>query len=643
MRRIHCLLLLLSCLIVAPLGAKVSLPKFFSSHMVLQRDIPIKIWGKADKGETVTITFQQQTQSVKADKKGDWKVELSPLAAGGPYRMTISGKANTIEFEDILMGDVWICSGQSNMEWPLVNTIDAEAEIKNSTNPNIRLITVKKTVQTKEQYDIEDGTWELCNPQTSRDFSAVGYYFGKELQQELNVPIGLIHTSWGGTDVRSWTSWETMLTTDDYKKYKGKTVDQSFVHNPKNWEKYSKALSNDKGLSEKWFLPETKTTDWRKKYVPKLWDGEYAEADGIIWFRTEIELPENLSGKKATLHLGPIDDEDMTYINGQYIGGMNAYNDIRDYTIGDNVLKGGKNIIVVRVKDNQGGGGLYGEANEIYLEVDGKRYDLAGDWLYKPSATTVQYNAKPLGPNAFASLLYNGMLKPLVGYGIKGAIWYQGEHNAGEAYTYRTLFPNIINDWRALWGYDFSFFWVQLANFMKVQDEPVESTWAELREAQTMTLSLPKTGQAVITDIGEANDIHPRNKKDVGHRLALNAFKVTYGKDIIASGPIYDSMKKEGNKIILSFKNIGKGLVAADGNKYGYVKGFSIAGEDKKFVWAKAYISGDKVVVFSDKIANPAAVRYAWADNPDDNNLLNSAGLLASPFRTDTWKGITEK
>ncbi len=478
-------LILLLFLIFCQVEAKVILPKFFSDHMILQRDLPIKIWGKADKGETVIVSFNNQNLSTKADRKGDWSIELDAMKAGGPYEMKISGKSNALEFKDILIGDVWICSGQSNMEWRLKDTDNAEEAINKATNSNIRLITVKKTIQTSEQFDIEDGKWELCTPETARDFSAVGYFFGKELQQDLNIPIGLIHTSWGGTDIQTWTSWETMTTIDEkYQQYAGKKIDKVF------------------------------------KY---------------------------------------------------------------DHT-----------------KDNR-------------------------------------------NPNVFASLLYNGMLKPLIGYGIKGAIWYQGENNAHEAFKYRTLFPAMINDWRKQWGYDFPFFWVQLANFMKVQEEPVESNWAELREAQNMTLSLPYTGQAVITDIGDAEDIHPRNKKDVGYRLALNALKIAYGKDILASGPVYDSMRKEGDKIVITFKNIGKGLSAKDKNKYGYLKGFAIAGADKKFVWAKAYIQDNKVIVFSEKTPNPVAVRYAWADNPDDNNLVNSADLLASPFRTDNWKGITDK
>lgn len=625
------------------LGAKVSMPKFFSDNMVLQRDMPIKIWGKANKNEKVTVKFNGTEVSTQGDNKGIWNLELTPMSYGGPYTMEITGKDNTLTFSNVLIGDVWICSGQSNMEWQLSGTNDAEQEIKNSANKNIRFLTVEKAAEIEEQYDIKAGTWKECNPETSRYFSAVGYYFGKELEKELDIPIGLINTSWGGTDIQPWTSWESMQQTDDYRKYAGKPISKSINYDPKDYAKYIKALEKEKGDTEKWYLPQTSTKGWGKMHVPGLWSGNLAREDGVIWFRTTVTLPESANGKTGQLNLAIADDIDHTYINGTFIGKTAIWNERRIYPVKDGVLKSGVNTIIVKIQDDGGDGGIYGDEKDLYLEVDGKQYPLAGEWLYKASVLTSQYRAGKFGPNSFASLLYNGMVKPLVGYGIKGAIWYQGENNAHEAYKYRTLFPNMINDWRSQWGYEFPFFWVQLANYMPVQEQPVESNWAELREAQNMTLNLPKTGQAVITDIGEADDIHPRNKKDVGYRLALNALKTAYGKNIIASGPVYNSMQKQGDRIVLTFKNTDGGLTTKDKNKYGYVKGFSIAGADKKFVWAKAYIDGNNVVVFSDKVTNPVAVRYAWANNPDDNDLVNGYGLLASPFRTDDWPGITQK
>lgn len=634
------LLILFVFLCGLSLNAKLSTPKFFSDNMVLQRDIPVNVWGKANKGEKIQIEFNGKTYSTETDKKGNWKLAMDPMKAGGPYSMTISTNKEKIVYSNILMGDVWICSGQSNMEWTLIASSGAEEAIKTSENKNIRFLTVDRTIEVEEQEDIKSGGWQLCNPQTAPSFSAVGYFFGRELQEDLDVPIGLINTSWGGTDIQPWTSWEVMQQDEKYKKYAGKSIAKSFNYDPKGMERFQAALLKDKGDKEKWYLPTTKTNDWKKMKVPSLWETYIGNEDGIIWFRTEIDLPASAKGKKATLSLGSIDDGDYTYLNGTLVGHSELYTDFRTYSVESGILKSGKNVIVVRILDTGGGGGIYGNPEDLFLTVDGTKYPLAGEWIYKPSTISSQYNVSNVGPNNFASLLYNGMIKPFVGYGIKGAIWYQGENNAHEAYKYRTLFPNMITDWRNQWGYDFPFFWVQLANYMAVRPNPSESAWAELREAQNMTLSLPKTGQAVITDIGDANDIHPRNKKDVGHRLALNALKVAYGKDVVASGPIYKSMEKQGNKIILKFDN-AQGLAPRDGNKYGYVRGFSIAGTDRKFVWAKAYVEGDKVYIFNDKITDPVAVRYAWADNPDDNDLVNGVGLLASPFRTDDWPGVT--
>lgn len=642
-RTILSTLAILACCVLAQ--ANVSLPKFFSDHMVIQRDMPINVWGKADKGETVKVSFNGQIQTTKADKSGDWKVTLPamPYAGEKSYTMTVEGKNNTITFTNVALGDVWFCSGQSNMEWNLESSIDGKEEITNSYNPNIRLLTVAKSIQFEDQYDILEGTWLVSSPETSRAFSAVGYFFGKDIEQEIGVPIGLINSSWGGTNIETWTSWDTMQHDKNFKQDAGKAMKQVLKDDIKNQDRYNVALKEDIGMKQKWYLPSFTPKGWETMGVPEMWSGKYGNADGVAWYRTEIELPASAAGKKGLLSLGTIDDRDKTYVNGELVGEMSIWFVDRKYDIEAGILKAGKNVIAVRVLDDAGHGGFLGNPEDIYLEVDNKKYSLSGRWQFKPTAFNTDYNMRITGPNSFPSLLYYGMVSPMIGYNIKGAIWYQGESNDSEAFHYRTLFPNMIADWRAQWGYEFPFFWVQLANFKAVQREPQESAWAELREAQNMTLSVPNTGQAVITDIGEAFDIHPRNKKDVGHRLALNALKTAYGKDVVASGPIYDQMEIKGNQAILSFKEIETGLTTRDNNVYNYVKGFTIAGADRKFYWAKAYIDGNKVVVFSEKVPNPVAVRYAWSDNPEDNNLVNGAGLLASPFRTDSWKGITEK
>lgn len=633
-------LFLLCC--VAEAKAAVTLPKIFTANMVLQRDKEIKIWGWADKGETITVSFNGQSVRSKTDKLGNWIVTLKPMTYGGPYEMKIAGKKNAIDLGNILIGDVYICSGQSNMEWVIQNTNNAEKEIAESKYPQIRLFTVQKTMSFVPQKDIEGGEWLECNPKTTGDFSAVAYFFGRKLNKDLDIPIGLINSSWGGTNVQTWISWDKMSKEPGYENVNFQQLEKDMAELKTKQQRFRQSLANDKGMAEKWYDPASATTGWKKIQLPQAWEAtEIGNADGVIWFKKEFEVPESTEGKKMVLSLGPIDDDDDTYLNGKLIGSTHIWNADRIYTVEAGLIKKGTNTIVIKVTDTGGGGGLYGKEEQLYLEADGSKILLAGEWSYKTSAVTTEFGISDAGPNSFPSQLYNAMIAPVIQYAIKGGIWYQGESNAGEAYNYRTLFPEMIKDWRSKWGYEFPFFWVQLANFMKPDLTPVSSDWAELREAQTMTLSLPQTGQAVIIDIGEADDIHPRNKQDVGYRLALAAEKVAYEKDIVYSGPVFETMRKESNKIILNFTNTGGGLIAKD--KYGYLKGFTIGGADQKFIWAKAWIEGNKVIVSSETIPDPIAVRYAWADNPDDANLYNKEGLPASPFRTDIWKGITEK
>jgi len=637
-------MLIMACM--SPLGAQVSLPRLFSDNMVIQREKPVHIWGKAAPGERVTVSFFNTEMKVRAAKNGEWEAFLPALPAGGPYELLVKGKKNEIKLANILVGDVWLCSGQSNMEFGLNSEMHAQEAIASSANPMLRLYTVPKNVQTREQEDLaEGGQWSVCGPETAPSFSAVAYYFGQKIQKETGVPVGLINSSWGGTDIETWTSWEGSIACNpNYAVYKGKDLETALGYSMDDVARFNEVMKVDEGLKLNYADPATDVSGWESMYAPQAWDGVYKKEDGVIWFRKDIVIDSEIDGEEGTLRLGPIDDEDITWVNGVKVGEIAFWMADRTYTVPAGVLKKGKNTIVVRIKDNSSVGGMYGQADQLSLEVGGKKYALAGDWLIKPTVLSSKYGFSfhGTGPNSFSSLLYNGMIKAITPFPIKGAIWYQGENNAGRAFTYRSLFKGMITDWRTQWGYDFPFLWVQLASFMQRQDEPGDSDWAELREAQDMALALPNTAQAVITDIGEAFDIHPRNKKDVGLRLAHSALGMTYGKDLLIGGPIYKSMEIEGSRIILSFDQVGKGLSLADHNRYGYVYGFSIAGSDQKFVWAQAYLEGDKVIVFSDKVASPVAVRYGWENNPIDINLVNSEGLLASPFRTDNWKGITE-
>ncbi len=633
---------LLSCLLFASFqaSANVRLPKIFSTNMVLQRDKPIRVWGWANPGEQVTVSFNGASLRTKGSKDSSWQVLLPAMHYGGPFEMKVTGK-NNISLGNILIGDVWICGGQSNMEWVVKNTNHATEEMAQATHPAIRIITVTKKASFQPQADIAGGEWMECNPETIGDFSAVGYFFGRKLNRDLDVPIGLISSNWGGTVIQAWTSWPVMQQDPAYKDNDMARLikDQGAVQ--VRIDQYNKALQDDPGEAEKWYEPSASITDWKPIQLPQFWEKTLGVTDGIVWFRKEFDLSEGVPAKPVTLHLGPIDDNDVTYINGHRIGSTNGWNLDRIYTIDPSMLVKGENSIVVKVMDTAGDGGFYGKPEQMTFGTGDSTLSLAGGWLYKPSVLSSKYGIMDFGPNSFPSQLFNGMINPLTKLAMKGVIWYQGESNVTEAYKYRSLFPSMINDWRKQWNDAFPFLWVQIANFHAAVPTPDASDQAELREAQHMTLSVPMTAEALTIDIGEAGDIHPRNKQDVGRRLALAAEKMTYGLDSVGWGPQYTSFSADGNKIILNFSGLGSGLMTKD--KYGYVKGFAIAGDDQQFTWARAMIQGDKVVVWSDAITKPVAVRYAWADNPDDANLYNKEGMPASPFRTDNWKGVTQR
>jgi sialate O-acetylesterase len=621
--------------------AAVRLPKIIGSNMVLQRNVKTPVWGWANKGEKVRISFAGKNYTTTANSSGKWIVYMDPLPEGGPYDLTISA-SNKIILKNILIGEVWVCSGQSNMEWPVSSTNNAEAEIAVANYPKIRLFTVPKKVSAIPKDDIESGEWVECSPSTIPGFSAVGYFFGRNLQKHLNVPVGLINSSWGGTILETWASEEAVNAIPDFQKAVGDMKKADLPAMEANFGKLMNEWNNkidngDRGFKENWNSATFNHASWKTMKLPVLWESAGLNMDGVVWFRKEIKLDDAEATAGITLNLGAIDDSDNTFVNGKQVGEtMNQYSKKRVYNVGAENLKSGVNIIAIKVTDTGGGGGIYGDvADMFYVSTKGKT-SLTGEWKYEIGVDPGPNPNSSVGPNAYPTLLFNGMIKPLLPYAVQGAIWYQGESNASRAKQYQTIFPMLINDWRKQWNNpDMSFHFVQLANFMDAKPEPVSSEWAELREAQLKTLLVNKTGMAVIIDIGEAKDIHPRNKQDVGYRLSLAALKVTYNKDVVYSGPIFKSFVKEGNKMVLTFTNTGSGMVAKD--KYGYLKGFSIAGEDKKFVWAKASLEGDKIIVWCESVSNPIAVRYAWADNPDDANLFNKEGLPASPFRTDSW------
>jgi sialate O-acetylesterase len=622
----------------------VRLPRLLSDGMVLQRETPVKIWGWADVGEKITVNFIDKTYQTTADHNNKWEVMLSAAKAGGLYQLEITAN-NHITIKDILIGDLWICSGQSNMELAMNRLKDRYPQvIAHSDNPAIRQFLVPRQYDFNTPHDdFPAGSWESANPENVLGFTAVGYFFAKTLYEKYQIPIGLINSSVGGSPAEAWMSEDALSMFPAYLEKAIRLKDSSYIKQMQQEDKavsdawYKRLRELDQGFSnpeQSWFDPAYDDSQWKTMPIPSLWEEQgMGKVNGVVWFRKEIDLPASMTGKPARLLLGCIVDSDSVYINGIFVGTTSYQYPPRKYDIPENVLKTGKNTIVVRVVNNTGSGGFVKEKTYQLIAGD-QTVDLKGEWQYQigaimdplPEATFV-YWRQPLG-------FYNGMIAPLLNFKIKGVIWYQGESNTGKPLEYRQLFPALIANWRQKWNQgNFPFLYVQLANYMQTNPQPSESNWAELREAQLMTLSVANTAMAVTIDVGEGNDIHPLNKEDVGKRLALAAQKVAYGDNkIVHLGPIYQSMKIKGNKIILTFKNTGSGLIARGSKELNY---FAIAGADKKFFWAKAKIKGNKVEVWNDNIPHPVAVRYAWADNPEGANLYNKEGLPASPFRTD--------
>jgi len=628
--------------------SQVVLPPFFNCNMVLQQGIEIPVWGWASPGEKVTVTFEKNTVSTRTSKNGKWRVNLPKMDYGGPYKMTIKGK-NFRTIENIMIGEVWVCSGQSNMEFKVSSTKNSAAEIAAANYPNIRFFTVKKRVSKELQENLDEGEWWVCTPESVPDFSAVGYFFGRNLYNHLNVAIGLIHTSWGGTVAETWTSAQTIENDPDLKDILKKLANLDLTKYKEQKMEAIKSLLKEIPLKDEGLVngvavyadPNLKDNEWTEISPAKTWEESgYASIDGIAWYRKTIELTEEQAKAAKEISLGAIDDNDISWINGIKIGSTNQYDAIRKYNIPANTLKAGKNVIAIRVEDTGGGGGLYGGTDDKYLQIGNKRISLSDNWKFKVTEASIE--SMEIGPNDYPTLLYNGMLNPIIPYGIRGAIWYQGESNASRAQQYKRIFPNMIKDWRTKWNQgNFPFLFVQLANFQDPVTEPAESDWAELREAQTQTLQLENTGMANIIDAGDAKNIHPTNKQVVGYRLSLAARKVAYGETLVYTGPTYKEMKIDKNKIFITFDQVGKGLKVND--KYGYIKGFTVATKDGDFKWAKATIVNENTVMLtSDAVENPAAVRYGWANNPDDLNLYNVEGLPANPFRTDSRPGKTK-
>ncbi|MCF0040917.1 sialate O-acetylesterase [Dyadobacter fanqingshengii] len=630
--------------------AQVKLARLFSDHVVLQRQKPIPVWGWAKAGEKVKVTLAQQTVQTKADASGKWIVKFNPMEAGGPHTLNVSAKSGQASVNDILIGEVWLCSGQSNMEWSVASAKDFEIEKQNANFPQIRHFKVEHNVTLQPEMDLTAGEWKIASSETVGGFSAVGFFFARELYQKLNIPIGLLHSSWGGSQVEGWISKEGMLSDDELKSYAQNL--------PKTWQEADIVM--DAKLRKALFKSDsyTPTPEDEKKYVS-------GNADFSTWLKTadpvgqwdwkglmgyrgkgymakEVAIPADLIGKETILSLAENDSPNKIYINGKLIG-ETAAKGVRKVKIPANSWKQGKNQLVIdhgnMVATPWFGPGMMGNAGNIYVEDGAAKISLAKDWLLMPSFAEKHEYAHLM--NNVGTSIYNAMIVPLLPFAIRGSLWYQGEANTGRAYQYRKSFPLLINDWRRLWNDEFSFYWVQLSSYGKDESSNKGSNWAELREAQNMTLSLPKTGMAVTTDVGNPDNIHPTNKQDVAHRLATQALKNDYGQNIPYSSPLYNKVQFSDGKAIVSFKHAENGLTVKD--RYGYLKGFEIAGEDKVFYYAKAEIKGNTVEVSHPKVTKPASVRYAWSDAPEEANLFSTDGFPASSFRTDDWPGISIK
>lgn len=655
MKRTLRLFLLLPLLLSASLEAKVELPAIFGDHMVIQRNSKTGLWGTAKPSTQVSVTtsWNGQVYDVMSDTDGKWKTEIATPSAGGPYTITISdGKKLTLN--DVLVGEVWLCSGQSNMEYRFSDKpYDYEKTLEDAVGRNnIRFLHIdnRTSFEPETEAAVRYGGWEVCDKDALFDFSCVAYYFGRHLADSLNVPVGLIESAWGATYAENWVSKESLSTLPDFDS--ALAEQDALPRSRSERDSIYDARVSDwcQAICEGNSIEDLTDDDWSEVDVPGYLEYQGINEDGIIWMRKTVNIPRGWAGKTLTMDLETIDDHDFTYFDGVEIGHTEGCSSMRHYTVPGDLVKVGKAVITVRIVDIVGYAGFNGRPDRIKLACGKKSIPLSGKWLVK---CTRKYSDIPRFPdkidgNPFMpSVLYNAMINPLLGYRIKGAIWYQGESNTAMHEQYSYLLQLLIRDWRKQWGYDFPFYVAQLASLFPVQKVAEDFDWAYLRESQADALHLENVGLAVLTDVGDEYDIHPKNKYDVGRRLALNALHGAYGMNIPYSGPVFKDYVTSGPEIRVRFDCADGGLVAMDGTNSTpatsmaeTLRGFWIAGGDRIFHKADARIEGDTVVVTCPDVRYPVAVRYGWANYPD-SNLYNGAGLPAVPFRTDRWEQTT--
>jgi sialate O-acetylesterase len=632
----------------------IVLPKIFGDNMVLQRNTKINVFGTAEPERTLTVEFNGKSYAATTDKKGKWMIQMDSVEAGGPFEMKITGK-KTITFTNVMVGEVWICSGQSNMQFSLSGDKNAATEVPNSKNPNIRLLMVDLTNSLTPKDSVSTTGWHECVPDSAKKFSAVGYYFAKNLQKDLNVPVGIIESAWGGSLVEAWVCADSLKKYDEFvpsinlmekktasnqKVPDDKILNKMYEDKVAIWEGKVKEILAGEEKEDAAFLKNVKTPTWPKMDLPRRWEStDIGSFDGIVWFVKDFTVPKKWRDKPLILKLGYIDDMDVTYVNGKKVGEEMQYNHFRKYIIPASEVMN-KISIAVKAIDVGGGGGLYGPKNTMFLICKKDSLPVSGNWAYKVAGGLEKFPLRPM--NAVAQQIpytvYNAMIHPLIPYNIKGAVWYQGESSAATPYRYEAYLRTLINSWRTEWKNDLGFIIMQLENYNDVQVVPSESNWAAIRESMFKATQLKNADIVCIIDKGDAVNIHPTDKGPVGYRTALVALNRFYDKNIEYSGPRFKSFSINGNKVVILYDHIGKGLEIKNGKK---LKGFAIAGDDKIFYWADAVLKDNTVIVSCKKVAKPVAVRYDWSDNPE-GNLYNKDGLPAFPFRTDNWNGIKE-
>ena len=675
-----CLLAALTLLSALSAGAKVQLTPLFTDYLVLQQEAQVPVWGKASPGAAVSVTPSWSGKAVRtvADASGCWQVRLAtPKGSFKKYTLTVSD-GEPVVLQNVAVGEVWLASGQSNMERTFGHErfdVFFKDQVASASDwADVRMLTVARStgMVPHEGFETEFGGWELSSPESLPHFSSVGWFFARKLMQELKVPVGIIHTSWGGTIIEAWMSegalkgYPEMLDQLALVRSLPDAVSEREAAFAEQIDAFMKrATASDLGMIggvAAWAQPGFNDSGWRSVALPCFIQQVWPGTNGIFWFRQEVEVPAEWAGKDLTLSLGPVDDFDETYWNGELVGFGRLWSKPRVYTIPARMVRGGKAVICVRNVDDHGNGGLYGKADQLFLDgPDGRRIRLDNDWKVTLSVSFEGIPRSAAREPNLATVLYNGMLRPLAPYAIKGAIWYQGESNADKAYRYRDLMADMVLDWRSLWGYDFPFYITQLAGFRPVTRVAGDDDWAELREAQALAArTVDKVGMACLIDWGEADDVHPVHKQEVGERLARLALARDYGKKVICDGPKFASYTIGDGFVRVRFSDVAGGLQVRPSGDYaglrygsagmdfelvrkaesGALCGFQVAGPDHVWHWADATIEGDSVVVSSPDVPHPLAVRYAWGANPVCN-LFNSEGLPAWPFRTDDWPGLT--